>query len=177
MRRRTPTQPSPSMARAAHARHTRSLRSRERSLTRMQLLRFMHIPPGVSHADLWLTHGHTMPCQCTCAKLSRAHARLTKAMSICMEQGRAHAHESKPCRTKRTACHSHAHSHEPKPCRTSAQQAMVMSIHMSQSPAAQAHSRPRRAALTASQHTGMRPCSRAGHALRQTQLRLPAQLA
>lgn len=158
MRRRTPTQPSPSMARAAHARHTRSLRNRERSLTRMQLLRFMHIPPGVSHADLWLTHGHTMPCQCTCAKLSRAHARLTKAMSICMEQGRAHAHESKPCRT-------------------SAQQAMVMSIHMNQSHAAQAHNRPKRAAFTASHHTGMRPLSRTGHALRQTQLRLPAQLA
>lgn len=125
---------------------------------RMQLLRFMHIPPGVSHADLWLMHSHTMPCQCTCARLSRVHARLTKAMSIRMEQGRAHVHE-------------------PKPCRASAQQAMVMSIHMNPSHAAQAHSRPKRAALTASQHTGMRPCSRTGHALRQTQLRLPAQLA
>lgn len=105
---------------------------------RMQLLRFMHIPPGVSHADLWLMHSHTMPCQCTCARLSRVHARLTKAMSIRMEQGRAHVHE-------------------PKPCRASAQQAMVMSIHMNPSHAAQAHSRPKRAALTASQHTGMRP--------------------
>jgi hypothetical protein len=95
----------------------------------MQLLRFMHIPPGISHADLWLTHGHTMPCQCTCAKLSRAHARLTKAMSICMEQGRAHAHEAKALPHKRTASHGHVHSHEPKPCRASAQQTQARRIH------------------------------------------------